>query len=494
MNFSMLENSSNYRRIIKSTSIFGGVQVFNILIALIRSKIIAMFLGPMGFGIAGILTSTADFISSLINMGISTSSIRFISVASKEAQSERIVKSISIILKLVRVTALIGMLVTIIFSPLLSYMSFGTYDYTYAYVWLSLSVFFQQITSGKLVVLQGLQKLRYLALANVLGSSIGLLFGIPLYFIFSSDAIAPVIVVSTLATALWAWYFYKKLNLDEVYIPKLEVISQGKELIGVGFFLSISSLITIGASYLLRIYIGKIGGLEEVGLFSAGFAIINTYVGVVFQAMSTDYYPRLSAESDNVERSNLIINRQAEISLLIIGPLICFFLVFVHWIIVIIYSDTFIGMSEMLNWAAMGIYFKTPAWAMAFIFITRAKTKLFFWNELISNFYIFILNVLGYWFMGLEGLGISFLLGYFMYFIQVFLLVRKYFEVVLNNKVMYLFSVQLIFGILVFILARFASHWNIIIIGSVLIILNLIFSFLTLRMGLRSDLRKNFNE
>ncbi|MFK1880757.1 hypothetical protein ACIXEK_02480 [Bacteroides fragilis] len=45
------KDESGYRTILKGTAIFGGVQVFNIVINLIRGKLVALFLGPEGMGI-----------------------------------------------------------------------------------------------------------------------------------------------------------------------------------------------------------------------------------------------------------------------------------------------------------------------------------------------------------------------------------------------------------------------------------------------------------
>ncbi|MEG2281843.1 MAG: O-antigen translocase, partial [Rikenellaceae bacterium] len=54
-----------YRDIVKATSVFGGVQVFNILIGIVRSKIIAILLGPEGMGISGLLQSATSLITGL---------------------------------------------------------------------------------------------------------------------------------------------------------------------------------------------------------------------------------------------------------------------------------------------------------------------------------------------------------------------------------------------------------------------------------------------
>ncbi|MDP5081484.1 MAG: hypothetical protein NWP87_02425, partial [Winogradskyella sp.] len=63
----MKVNQTSYRSIMKATSLFGGVQVFNIIIAILRSKIIAILLGPAGLGIVGLLNSTTGFVSLLTN-------------------------------------------------------------------------------------------------------------------------------------------------------------------------------------------------------------------------------------------------------------------------------------------------------------------------------------------------------------------------------------------------------------------------------------------
>jgi O-antigen/teichoic acid export membrane protein len=84
--------------------------------------------------------------------------------------------------------------------------------------------------------------------------------------------------------------------------------------------------ITMVVSYITRIYIGREGGIGEVGLYNTGFAIIGTYVGLVFSAMGKDYYPRLSGVAHNNQLAKITINQQAELAILIIAPILMFFL------------------------------------------------------------------------------------------------------------------------------------------------------------------------
>ncbi|MBP1663197.1 MAG: O-antigen translocase, partial [Bacteroidetes bacterium] len=84
-------------------------------------------------------------------------------------------------------------------------------------------------------------------------------------------------------------------------ISRAKTISEGKNMLTMGFVISLSGLMTMATAYLLRIYINRTGNVADVGLYSAGFTMIGTYVGMIFTAMGTDYYPRLSAVAKSNE-------------------------------------------------------------------------------------------------------------------------------------------------------------------------------------------------
>jgi O-antigen/teichoic acid export membrane protein len=89
-----------------------------------------------------------------------------------------------------------GAVVTFILSPWLSHLTFGNKEYTAAFMWLSVTLLFNQLTSGQDVLLQGMRKLKYLAKANMLGSFVGLVISAPLYYYYRIDGIVPAIIFS----------------------------------------------------------------------------------------------------------------------------------------------------------------------------------------------------------------------------------------------------------------------------------------------------------
>jgi len=85
-----------------------------------------LILGTEGMGISGLLNSTTTFISSLTNFGLVTSSVKNISEANSTSNQEKISRVITILRRLVWLTGTLGMVVTLILSPVLSRLTFAT--------------------------------------------------------------------------------------------------------------------------------------------------------------------------------------------------------------------------------------------------------------------------------------------------------------------------------------------------------------------------------
>lgn len=493
----MSEQQTSYRQIMKATSIFGGVQVVNIIIQVLKSKAVAILLGPTGMGIHGLLIGTQSLMTSLTNFGLGTSGVKDVAAANETGNNQRIATIATVLNRWVWVTGILGAILTLILSPLLSQWTFGNRNYTTAFIWISITLLFNQISAGQLVILQGLRKLKYLANAGITGSILGLLIAVPLYYFWGLDGIVPAIIATSLANMIRSWYFARKVPLEKVEIDRATTLREGKDMLRMGFMLSLSGLITTATSYLVRIYISNTGGIDDVGLYTAGFAIIVSYVGLIFTAMSTDYYPRLSGIANDNNQASQLINQQAEIAILILAPILCIFMVFINWVVILLYSNQFVAINGMIQWAALGMFFKAASWSIAFIFLAKGVAKLFFWNELITNVYLLAFNIIGYKLAGLNGLGIAFLGSYFVYFLQVYLIAKKKYGFKLDMEFIKIFSIQLILGILCFLTVKFAPNKLFAYgFGSILIIASGLYSLKELdkKMNLRGIFKKVFNQ
>ena len=463
----MNKQQASYRKIMKVSSIFGGVQVFTILISIIRSKFVALFLGSEGLGVLGLLNTTIGLVSGLTNFGLGISAVRDVSMANASGNENRISIIITVLRRFVWITGLFGAIIVLVFSSLLSKITFGNYNYIWSFILVSITVLLNQLNTGQLSLLQGMQKIQYLAKASLGGSLLGLIINVPIYYFYGVSGIEPALT-----------------------------LSEGKGMLKMGFLISLNGLFVIGSTYIIQVFINKQGGVAQVGLFTAGFAIINSYVGLIFTAMATDYYPRLSAVAHSNDLCRRQINQQAEISVLILGPIILFFLVFIKHIIPILYSNNFLSIVEMVSWLALAIFFKSAAWSIGFILLAKGESKIFFWNDFFGSFYILLFDLTGYYLWGLTGLGISFFIGYLFYFTQVFFLAKKKYGFTFELSYLKIFLIQFILAVFCFCVVKYLSQFNAYFIGSILIFLSILYSYheLNKRLGIKLLLRNLLNK
>jgi len=488
----MSDQKSSYRQIMKATSIFGGVQVFTILISIVRSKFIAILLGPAGIGINSLLNSTTGFIAGLTNFGLSTSAVKNIGVAYATGDQKKIATVVNVLRRLVWITGLIGAILTIILSSWLSQLTFGNKEYTMAFIWISGTLLLNQISAGQSVVLRGMRQINYMARSSLSGAILGLIVSVPIYYKWGIDGIVPAIIISSIVSLLRTWYFARKIKIDKVNVSRKTTVIEGKDMLTMGFMLSLSGLYVLAKNYGIRVYIGSVGGMDEVGLFTAGFAIVNSYVAMVFTAMSTDYFPRLSAVAHDNKQARELINQQAEIAILILAPIITVFIVFIGWVVILLYSNKFISINLMIQWTVLGIFFKASSWSMAFIFLAKGKSKLFLANELIGGTVALLFQLLGYYFGGLTGMGIGFMIGYCYYMVQVFFVTKYYFEFSFERQFFKILSIQLFLAIVAFMTSLFITKPFSYIVGSLIILISAFYSYNELdnRIGFKQIIEK----
>ena len=442
--------TSSYRSIFKATSLFGGVQVYVILIQIIKSKIVAVLLGPLGVGIQGLYQSALDLIKQITSLGISQSAVRDVAEAHGSGDYKKISRIVTVLRKIVWGTGLLGLLAVLCFSPLLSKASFGDYKYIVAFLFLAIIPLLDQLSAGQKVILQGTRRLKDLAKASAIGATAVLAVSAPLYYFFGTKGIVPTIILSAIVALLASWYYSRKVSVDKVQVSFKEVIAEGKSMMVMGISMSITGIMTMGTAFVIRSLIRQWGGTEEVGLFQAGFVMINSYVGLVFNAMTTDYFPRLAAANKDNDKCKDVVSKQGEISVFLLAPLLTICIVAMPLVIRILYSEQFLPVDGFIKWCCIGMMFRLSSWLMSFMFVAKAESKLFVLNETIANVNYLWMSLIGYRVGGLSGMGVAFTVSYLFYTILLFIIARKRYDFSLSKDFCKEFFIQLVLVILCF--------------------------------------------
>lgn len=482
------KDSSSYKSIFKATSLFGGVQVYTILMQVIKSKVIAVLLGPLGVGIQGLYQSALDLIKQATSLGISQSAVRDVAEANGSGDIKRINRTVTVLRIIVWFTGLLGLVAVIAFSPLLSDASFGSREYVISFVVLSVILLFDQISAGQRVVLQGMRRLRDLAKATAIGVTSSLFFSLPLYYFFGVKGIVPAMVLTSAVTLLVSWFYSSRVPIEKVAVSTNDILSEGKNMMVMGVSMSLSGVMSVGAAYLIRSLLRKWGSVDEVGLFQAGFMIINSYVGLVFNAIATDYYPRLAAVNKDNDRCQDVVCKQGEISVFLLAPLLSLCILLMPLVIRILYTEQFLPADNFIKWACLGMMFRLASWLVSYIFVAKAESKLFIINEFVSTINYLWMSLLGYKLGGLSGMGIAFALNYFIYFWQVLIISRFRYQFRFTKRFLYSFVSHFIVLSACLMCVLLFSGWLKYATGSIFVILSIYLGFrgLNQRIGLRT--------
>lgn len=449
----MATDNSIYRRIIKATGLFGGVQSITVLCSLIRNKIIAVLLGPEGVGIISLFNSASDMVSSVTGLGLRQSGVRDVSAA-RAAGGGGMMRIIAVLRRLSLLTGLFGAMIFIGAAPLLSRITFGSDQYIWGFVILSAALLLNALAGGEQAVLQGGEKLKLLARSSVAGSILSLVISVPLYYIFGMAGIVPSLLAASFSTYIFAAVYSRRSYPSAEKVTVRVAFREGAPMMRLGIFMTISGFITTLLNYLLIAWLNRYSSTADVGLYQSGYTLVARYVGLIFVAMSSEYYPRLSSvSSDNAEVSRQV-SRQIETTLLLLAPLATLFLMFQNEIISILYDKTFSSVSKYTSWAITGVLFKGISWSMGFVLLAKSEGRLYLITELISDTTSFIINILFYIMWGLEGLGAAFVLNFAIYTVLIWWLCASRYRFRPERRMYQVLAITTLLVASVFILLR----------------------------------------
>ncbi len=465
-----------YKKIIKATSLFGGVQVINLLLSVIKTKFITIILGPNGYGLLSLLTNAVEVLRSIVGFSIETSGVKNISLYYKNNESEKLNFEYSLLLRIAFFSGVAGVFLAIIFAPLMSYWVFDTTEKWFLFVFLSIIILFKQITNGNSAALQGFEHYTWLAKITIFSSLFSLFFTLGLLYFYKFDGIVPSLITTAFINFLVSKYYISNIKIKPRKIPISEVIIKGKELFLFGGLLTISGYVPMLMNYALQLHIQHTEGLAKVGIFSVALLVMNGYVDLIFNAMSTEYYPRLSAYINDNTKTSEAVNYQLEFAMLLITPILLVFMGFGEFIIQILFSKQFLEVMPLLKWAFIGMFFKAVSFCMAYLVVAKADKKVFLYKTIIFSVLYIIFLYIGYSILNLQGIGIALLFYYFLYLLVAYFLSIYWYKIKINKSIFQLFIKSLFFFIVIFFVLNISIFWLKYLIVLLIILLSSLYS------------------
>jgi antigen flippase len=415
----------SYREIVGSAALMGGSSAFNIALGMVRTKAMALLLGPAGYGLMATFQLVVELARTLAQMGLNASGVRQIAAAQASGDAALVGMTVSVLRWTALGCGVLGGTALALLAVPVSTLTFGTAAHASSIVWLGLAVLLSVVAAGQGALLQGLRRIGDLSRMTAIGGLVGTAVGVPMIWTLGPAGVAPTLVVVAAAAVAASWWYARRIRIEPARLPWRALARESRALLGLGLAFMASAFLTLGASYAARVLVVRDLGLGAAGLYQAAWTVGGLYSGFVLQAMGTDFYPRLVALIADPAAANQLVNEQAQVGLLIALPGVVATLALAPLVIPWLYAESFRPAVGALRWICIGMLLRVVTWPLGFVVVALDRRRVFVAVEAAWA----AVNVALTWLLvrrfGVDGAGMAFVGAYLAHAAILYPLVRQ---------------------------------------------------------------------
>lgn len=413
-----------YGRILWSSALIGGSSLLAIAVGIVRTKAMALLLGPAGVGLMGLYASLLELAAGIAGMGVNSSGVRQMAAAAGAGEAGQVARTAAVLRRLSLLLGVLGAAAVFVLAGQLSMQTFGSGAHAPAIALLAPAVFFACAARGQGALVQGMRRIGDLARMGVLGAVLGTALAVLLVYLLGGEGIAPALVAIAAMEMLAAWWYGRRLAFPAQAMGAAQAGREAAALLRLGLVFMASALMVAGSAYAVRFILMRQAGVEAAGLYQAAWTLGGLYIGFILQAMGADFYPRLTGVAHDHPACNRMVNEQAQVSLLLAGPGILATLTLAPLVIALFYTAEFGAAVDILRWLCLGMTLRIVIWPMGFILLAKGAQAFFFWTEAAWTAAHLGLAWLGVRSFGAAGAGMAFFVSYLFHGALIYPIVR----------------------------------------------------------------------
>ncbi|MGK0500808.1 MAG: PST family polysaccharide transporter [Oceanicoccus sp.] len=414
---------TSHRQVFRSSAIIGGSSVINMLIGIVKVKVLAVLLGPVGIGLMGLYLNVMSIASTLAGCGMASSGVRQVASSADDAETLAVVRRALWLGSLILGVA--GMAILWLLGEQIAQWVFGDRVHASEVGWLGVGLLFTLIAGSQTALLQGMRLITDLAWVSILSALVAALVGVFAVYLLGKEGVLWFVLTAPAANFLVVTYYTARLPQPTLAYNLTAIKQQWLALLKLGIPLMAAGLIMLVTQLAVRSIVLRELGLDASGYFQASWAISFTYIGFVLNAMAMDYFPRLTKAINDHEQAEKLVNEQAEMALLLAGPVLIAMITLAPWIIDLLYTQSFSPAAEILRWQVLGDIFKVASVPLVFIFLATGHGGVAIGTQLIWSAAYLGPLVLGIGEFGLVMAGVGFFLAYLIYYVVVAIFANK---------------------------------------------------------------------
>lgn len=407
-----------------NTSLLNGVAVLIKTATLfLLNKILAVYVGPAGYAAIGQFQNFIQMVTAFSGSAINTAIIKYTAEYHEDETKQRAIWKTAG--SLVFLFSLIFSVLIILFQKQLSTYIFHTIEYQTVFVWFAVFLLLFNFNALFLAILNGKKEILKLVIANIAGSVFALIITSILAMQYKLyGALVGLSIYQSLAFFVTLFLCYRADWFKFSYLFGKINLEISKKFAAFALMALVSALCVPLSQMLIRSHLSNEFGLVYAGYWEAMVRLSGAYLMMVTTTLGVYYLPRLAELKQLSDiKKEVYLGYKFIFPLALLGGLCVFLLK--DWVIVILFSESFLPMRELVLWQMIGDSLKIGSWILAYLMLSKAMTKLFIATEIIFAITLVMFTYVATDTLGFVGVTVAYLINYALYWIVMSLLVFK---------------------------------------------------------------------
>ncbi len=406
----------SFKSLVRSTLVIGSSSAVTTLVGVVRVKVLALLVGPAGIGLLGVFAGIASAGTTLTALGSDTSGTRQLALDKEDPEARARVRRALAAIAIVH--GAIAILTFYLLRTEIARWAFGSTDYAWEVGLLGIVVACSMVAGLQIAQLQGLGRVNDIARVNILSAILGTAFGLAAVWLWGLAGLILLVLAQPALAAILATAFAANLpNRGTGRLSWHHLAADWRRIVRQGSPYMLSFLVLALVPLVIRAIVVHDLGIEAAGHFHAAWTMSVIYIGFLLNAMSADYFPRLTAIVGDRPAAIRLVNDQAQLGMAIGGVALVGMLALAPLLVPLLYSRAFTPAIEIVEWQAFGNLMKLAGWPVAFLAMARGRSSQFLLIELVWSAALLGLVVFGLPHFGLVATGMAFAIACAMFLV-----------------------------------------------------------------------------
>jgi PST family polysaccharide transporter len=391
--------------------------VISLVLGLLRMKVAAVLIGPVGIGLIGLLQSLVATAATLATGGLGQAGARQLAVASARDDQKSVAVARAALSSATVALALAGAVVVWLLRRPLAELTLNDPGAAEMVGWLAIAVALAVISSSQTAVMTGLRRVADVAKSNVAGAAIAAVLAIASVGILGERGILLFVLSAPIAAVLAGWWFLRKLHHAPNHASTAEMAVQWKMLARLGFAFMVLGLLANACQLYIRTKIQWDLGIDAVGQFQASWTLSMQYGSLILAGLSADFYPRLTATMERNEEPQGLVNDQVELTLLLGAPAFILIAGTAPWLVLVLFSSHFHEAAGILRWLVLGDVLRISITPLIYVLWASGRVRSILLIDGSTYLLMAVLTTLLLPVLGVRAAGVAYLGASCFYFL-----------------------------------------------------------------------------